>query len=352
MSLRWPWRRPASSDSLAIAIEGNTLVYAQAAIDGPEARPLLRRCGMLPFDVGRPQELAGRLRALGLPTRSVIALLQVPQCQLLQIDTPAVAPEELKAAARWRIKDLVDCHVDDLTIDVMHVGDGRAQGPKQVFVAATPNRVIQEVASLCESAGLQLATIDIRETAQRNLQCALARAGTQGDQARALLMRQGEHCVLTICAHGELFSTRRLAWEDTLASSLSGIASPVPQGPSQPMPLPDNGGMPDLVDYGAELAVEDDSADIPRIVIEVQRSLDLWERSWPGLPLHGVTVDAGDATAALAAVLARQLGHPVATLDTRPAFDGVMAACRGNLALTRAVLPLLGALLRGDPRTR
>lgn len=348
MPLRWPWTRPTSSDSLAISFDGSTLVYAQvAAVDGG-SRPLLRRCGTVPVDPARPQELAGRLRVLGLPTQSVIAVLQVPQCQLLQIDTPAVAPEELKAAARWRIKDLVDCHVDDLTVDVMHVGDGRTHGPKQAFVAATPNRVIQEVASLCEAAGLQLSIIDIRETAQRNLQCALAQAGAQGDRAGALLMRHGEHCVLTICAHGELFYTRRFAWEGALAATAPGAAAP--QSLSQPIPLLDAGEMPDIVDYGADLAIEDDNAETPRIVIEVQRSLDLWERSWPGLPLHGVTVDAADATAALAALLARQLGHPVATLDPRPAFDGVMAACRGDIALARSVLPLLGALLRGGHR--
>lgn len=348
MTLRWPWTRPIPSDSLAISLDGSTLVYAQVAAIAGGSRPLLRRCGTLPVDTARPQELAGRLRALGLPTQSVVALLQVPQCQLLQIDTPAVAPEELKAAARWRIKDLVDCHVDDLTIDVMHVGDGRAHGPKQAFVAATPNRVIQGVASLCEAAGLQLATIDIRETAQRNLQCALAQAGTQGDRAGALLMRHGEHCLLTICAQGELFYTRRFAWEGALDTT----APAVSQSLSQPIPLLEAGEMPDIVDYGVDLAVEDDSAETPRIVIEVQRSLDLWERSWPGLPLHGVTVDAGESTAALAAVLARQLGQPVATLDPRPAFDGVMAACRGDTTLARTVLPLLGALLRDGHRNR
>jgi MSHA biogenesis protein MshI len=351
MTLRWPWTRPTSPDSLAISFDGSTLVYAQvSAVDGSR-RPLLRRCGTVPVDIERPQELAGRLRALGLPTRSVIALLQVPQCQLLQIDTPAVAPEELKAAARWRIKDLVDCHVDDLTIDVMHVGDGRAHGPKQAFVAATPNRVIQDLASLCEAAGLQLATIDIRETAQRNLQCALARAGAQGDRAGALLMRHGEHCLLTICAHGELFYTRRFAWDGALAAFPSDDPT-MPQSLSQPMPLLDAGEMPDIVDYGAEVTIEEDHAEAPRIVIEVQRSLDLWERSWPGLPLNTITVDAGESSGALAAVLARQLGQPVATLDPRPVFDGVMAACRGDGALARTVLPLLGALLRDDPRTR
>jgi MSHA biogenesis protein MshI len=55
MTLRWPWTRPTSPDSLAISFDGSTLVYAQvSAVDGGR-RPLLRRCGTVPVDTARPQ---------------------------------------------------------------------------------------------------------------------------------------------------------------------------------------------------------------------------------------------------------------------------------------------------------
>ncbi|KQU74572.1 MULTISPECIES: hypothetical protein [unclassified Rhizobacter] len=347
----WTWRKPAPADSMALAFEGSQLVFAHAADGGTATSPRkVLRCGTLPFDAGRPQDLGRQLRALGLPMRSIVALLPLDQCPLLQIEAPAVPPEELKSAARWRIKDLVDCHVDDLTLDVMLVGDGRARAPKQAFVAATPTRVVERIAAACESAGLQLGAIDIRETAQRNLQHAIARAAGRTDRAQALLMKHGDQCLLTISAEGELFVARRFDWNGAMATALPGLVQPL----SQPIPLDGGPGggsdMPDFIDYGAESTFDAAAADTPRIVLDLQRSLDLWERSWPELPLAALSVDIGEHTTALVGLLAQQLSLPVAPFDPRPAFDGLQQACRGSAALARQCLPLLGALLRdGNP---
>jgi MSHA biogenesis protein MshI len=343
----WTWRKPAPTDSMALAFEGSQLVFAHAADGGNAASPRrVLHCGTLPFDADRPQDLGRQLRSLGLPMRSIVVLLQLDQCPLLQIEAPAVPPEELKSAARWRIKDLVDCHVDDLTLDVMLVGDGRPRAQKQAFVAAAPNRVIERIASVCESAGLQLGAIDIRETAQRNLQHAIARAAGRTDRAQALLMKHGDQCLLTICAEGELFVARRFDWNGAMATALPGSF----QRLSQPIPLDGgtggDGDLPDFIDYGAESTFGAAATDVPRIVLDLQRSLDLWERSWPDLPLAAITVDVGENTAALVALLARQLSLPVTPFDPRPAFEGLSQACRGNAALARHCLPLLGALLR------
>jgi MSHA biogenesis protein MshI len=347
----WTWRKPAPTESMALAFEGSQLVFAHVADGSNAAAPRqVLRCGTLPFDAERPQDLARQLRSLGLPTRSIVALLPLDQCPLLQIEAPAVPPEELKSAARWRIKDLVDCHVDDLTLDVMLVGDGRPRAQKQAFVAAAPTRVIERIAAVCESAGLQLGAIDIRETAQRNLQHAIARAAGRTDRAQALLMKHGDQCLLTICAEGELFVARRFDWNGAMATALPGAF----QRLSQPIPLDGGSGgdgdLPDFIDYGAESTFDAAAADVPRIVLDLQRSLDLWERSWPELPLAALSVDVGEHTTALVGLLARQPGLPVTPFDPRPAFDGLQQACRGNAALARHCLPLLGALLRdGTP---
>ena len=107
--------------------------------------------------------------------------------------------------------------------------------------------------------------------------------------------------------------------------------------------------MMDIVDYGAEPQDEGSAeADVARIVIDLQRSLDVWERSWPGLPLAGIVVHANGQSAALAALLERSLGLPVEALDPLaifPGLDGVAA----TPAVREAVLPLLGALLRDAP---
>jgi hypothetical protein len=53
-------------------------------------------------------------------------VLGLSDYQLLQIDAPAVPADEMKAAARWQIKDKVDIPVEELTLDVLAVGDQRA----------------------------------------------------------------------------------------------------------------------------------------------------------------------------------------------------------------------------------
>lgn len=347
----WPWRKPSPLDPLVICLDGPRLLYAHA--DGSTGLPRrLLRCGSIEADPARPADLARQLRALAPPARPVVGLLALADCPLLQIEAPAVPPEELKAAARWRIKDMVDGHIDDMTLDVLQVGDGRARGPKQAFVAVAPNRAIHAMAALCEAAGLQLQAIDIRETAQRNLQSALARAAGRRERASALLLRHGEQCLLTITANDELFYARRLDWHGALAPAAAANSGFAPADLTQPLGLLAGADMPDIVDYGSDAADSEPPAgdDAPRIVIELQRSLDLWDRCWPDLPLAAITLGTGEHGVALAAQLGRQLGQRVDVLDVAPAFREVRAACGNDPELQHRCLPLLGALLRNDTR--
>ena len=48
-------------------------------------------------------------------------LLHPAEYQLLMVDAPSVPREELKAAIRWRVKDLLDYHIDDATMDVLDI---------------------------------------------------------------------------------------------------------------------------------------------------------------------------------------------------------------------------------------
>jgi MSHA biogenesis protein MshI len=267
----------------------------------------------------------------------VAAVLGLPDAQLLQIDTPAVKPEEMKSAARWRIKDLVDARLDELTIDVMHVGDAQARSAnRQLFVVAARNALIQGLSRRLQSSGLTLSVIDVAETVQRNLLCAAADAAGLNGRATAALVRHGDQALLTICAQGELYYARRLDWDD------NGLR-PANPAPAELADAMDMAGL-DFVDYGAADAAIDDVG-APRLVVEVQRSFDLWERSWPDLPLAGVWVHAGDATDLLIAQLAPALVVPVQALAPEALFPGYAEATTSP-ALRHATLPLLGALRR------
>ena len=335
--MRWPWTRPPETARAAVATSPDHFAFAVADEHGGIAR-----CGLLQRESQSAEEFARRIRALGLPARGACAVLPLAAATLVQIDAPAVKPEELKAAARWRIKDQVEGRLDELTIDVMVVGDDKPRPNRQLFVAAAPNATVQATVARLRAAGMEPGAVDIAETAQRNLQSAVARAAGHGHRATAALVRHGDHALLTICAGGELYHARRLDWSDGLWRRTAPVAAPLPVLDS-----------PDFVDYGAEPdageGAFDASGEAPRLVIELQRSFDLWDRSWPALPIAALWVHADADAAEMAGVLTGALGQPVGVLAPAmglPGFDEATTAP----GVRAAVLPLVGALHRDETR--
>jgi MSHA biogenesis protein MshI len=339
--MKRPWRRKALDDRLVMSLANDALAY------GRSVNGRLVRCGVEARGADSAMAFARRVRLLGLRASHVTAVLPLHECQLLQIDAPAVPYDELKAAARWTIKDMVDTHLDDLTLDVMVVGDGGGQGQRQLFVAAAQTRAIREISDWSQAAGLQLSVIDIRETAQRNLQSALQQRLDRPDSASAALMLQGEQCLLTICARGELFYARRLGWDPAaLAGNRDNADSNSPDAAGD---RPPQWAMLESVDRGAGPGHGAPGEDAPRLVIELQSSLDLWERSWPDLPLERVLIQVGEHSQALAELLRALTGLPTEVLQPEQVFAG-LDKMASTPAARAAVIPLLGALLRTESR--
>ena len=336
--IRWPWARSQGTDRLVVTSSANRFAYALANHNGQ-----LRRCGLLQSNGEPAPEFARRIRGLGLPAHRVWAVLPLDEAQLYPVEAPAVRPEEMKAAARWRIKDLIDTRLDEQTIDVMFVGDEQPRPNRQVYVAAARTALIRELGERTRAAGLELSVIDMIELAQRNLQSALAQAEGLGARATAALVQYGNHCLLTICAGGELYYARRLDW--------AGL--PAAGAPAAPAQATANGAtleQHDFVDYGDESTASGGTAgEAPRLVVELQRSFDVWERSWPDLPLATLWVHAGESSTGLATLLQLALGQTVRVLDAERVFPGFSAAAQDR-QVNAAVLPLLGALLRTEVR--
>ncbi|MBA4175087.1 MAG: hypothetical protein C0505_00770 [Leptothrix sp. (in: Bacteria)] len=336
MKFQLPWRRGEGQGGLVLASHADALAWVRR--DGG------LRCGLELRGSDSAHDFERRLRDLGLPATKALAVLPLHDSQLVQVDAPAVQPEELKAAARWSVKELVEGRVDELTMDVMPVGDDRARPHRQIFVAAARNSAVREIAERTKAAGLELEVIDIAENAQRNLLSAVAESEGLLARATAALMLHGEQCLLTICAGGELYYARRLDWDGVA------LAPAAPAGAATPAIPVDLESM-DFIDYGAadDSTRTQDADDAPRLVIDLQRSLDVWERSWPELPLAGLWVQLGPESANLAGLLERALGLAVHVLDPERVFPGFEAAA-ASPAVRQAVLPLLGALLRTETR--
>lgn len=319
--MRWPWKRRKLSDSFVVSWSGQTLAYVRAR---------LREDGLyevLQFGVERQssdsvEEFAKRLQGLGLKGFDAHVMLRPEQYQMLQIEAPAVAPEEMRAAARWQIRDMVDMHMDDITLDVMRVGGGRVGAPGPLFVVVTGNAVLTEILRLGQLLQWEVPVVDVQETAQRNLQTLVARRDGRVERANAALMMLNEHqALLTVSANEELFYTRRI----DLA--------------------PDFMDKPWQQNAAGDYVVDDDITQ--RFLVEIQRSLDVWDRTWSDLPLDGLWVEAGGRTEEMASWLSKELGFAVKPMNLDAYFPGLEG---GSVQARSQCLPLLGVLLRIEDR--
>jgi Tfp pilus assembly PilM family ATPase len=149
--------------------------------------------------------LAARVKELGLAGTACTAVLAPELYSLRQVDPPAVEPHELREAARWSIKDLVDFSVEDAIVDAFPSPEARGR-PARLNVVAARRKPLQQLVETLEHSGLELQAIDIVELALRNAAALLPADG----RGVALLHAQPPLGVLTLSCSGWLWFSRQL----------------------------------------------------------------------------------------------------------------------------------------------
>ena len=145
--MKWPWQRDNGSGTLAFSSTDTGLGWTRVDRAGA---PL--QCGFVARGGDSPADFLRRVRDAVPTPREVTAVLPLPAAQWLRIDAPAVRSEELRAAARWHIKEYVEGPLDELTLDVMEVDTEPTRVTKQLFVVAATNRVIRDTTELARGA--------------------------------------------------------------------------------------------------------------------------------------------------------------------------------------------------------
>ena len=152
----------------------------------------------------------------GLAGARASALVAGENYQLLLVEAPDVPPEELRSAIRWRIKDLIQFHVDDATIDVFEIPDQKRQSGRLMYAVAAKTPRLKEITTGAEATGLKLEVIDLPELAIRNI-AALMDGDVRGMASLYLGVDRG---FIVISRQGTLFLARSLdVGEDRLAAA-------------------------------------------------------------------------------------------------------------------------------------
>ena len=168
-------------------------------------RPRLTQCAYHTFSEERDFVDVAR----GLPNRGwpVVSVLAPGAYNMLLVEAPDVAEDELRAAVKWRIKDLLDFHIDDAVIEVFQMPlPGRGGPTRMMYAVAAREQEVRQRVDDATAAGLNLETIDILELALRNIAVLL---DTEG-RGVALLYLHHDGGVLLLVRGGVLYLARHI----------------------------------------------------------------------------------------------------------------------------------------------
>jgi MSHA biogenesis protein MshI len=287
---------------------------AVAVVRRDRGAPVLERCELLPMPSGGGANAATTvIRAAGLPRAPVSTVLRADDYQLVLVEAPDVPPAELRAAMRWRLKETIDFRIEDAVIDVFDVPaqNRGSQGRMMYAVAAQRSAVERHAGALVEVPTFDV--IDVPELCLRNLATLLPAAASG-----VALLHLGEKMATVILVRGTTFYFAR------------------------------------QVDLQAVLPVAADNdpdarLDVGSIVLELQRSLDYYERHFDQPPITRIAVSpSGKRASLLAADLGGETGFEVETLD-------LASLLRCETSIGAAVHPgcllAVGAALREEHRS-
>jgi MSHA biogenesis protein MshI len=234
---------------------------------------------------------------------------------MLLVEAPSVPVDELKTAVRWRIKDMLNYHIDDATVDVLQIPPGKKSGaerPQSLYAIAAPSETIKKRIALFEKAKINLQVIDIPEMAQRNI----ATLFEEGERGLALLSFSDSGGLLTVTCGGELYLARHLD---------------ITEG--------------QLQDSNENLRQQY----LERVELELHRSLDYFGRQFSYIPVTRLLVSAPEQLG-LVQQFTSGLDLEVEQLDLAGVLDISAAPELADSGFAAHMLHALGAALRLERR--
>ena len=193
------------------------------------------------------------LKDLGVDKHTCSTLLNIGDYQLLVVDAPEVPPQELRAAIRWKIQDLIDFHIDDAVLDVFDAPPGGPAGTrKQMYVVVAHRESVKNRIDELEKNGVNLKIIDIPELAMRNIASRLPE-----DQVGVVtLYFNQQQCLITVTQDAILYLTRTVDFR----------YSDLHEKSRNPIEFSD------------------------RLALEIQRSLDYYEQHFHKAPIQTIAI--------------------------------------------------------------
>jgi MSHA biogenesis protein MshI len=286
--------------------EVNVPPVLERAMFQPSASPE-ERAEVLPRLI-ESQELD---RALG------VTALELGSYSLVLVEAPDVKPDELRAAIRWRIRDLIDFHIDDAVVDAFEIPQKNTAGRnRMMYAVVAKSGDVRALIDELTRAGLRLDVVDIPEMALRNIAALLPE-----DSAGMALLHLGEQRgLIVITRQQKLYMSRRIE---------TGLSA-----------------LPDTAIHAGDRDTIEDWLD--RIITEIQRSLDYYDSHFSEPPVSAVVVcPTGREIPGMTEYMTKQLGIAARILDVNAIIDSELPL---DGATQADCLLAIGAALRQESR--
>ena len=295
---------------LAVLPQGAWVTLAQV-VRQAGVRPEVQQLETFAVEQGTAQALQRLASTRQLKSYACTTLIDDASYNVSQLDAPNVPESERKEALRWALKDMVNYPLESACIDVLDVpNDGLPAGrAASVLVVSAAESSVRGCLAPFQEAGVDLQAIDIPELAQRNIAALLE----DENRGLAFLRIDERGMMLTLTFRGELIAVRR----------------------SEMTTLQLNDG-----DADQRARVRE------RLVLELQRSLDNFDRQYSHMPISKVVLACYPAVENLGAELAENVYVPVRDLDLAPVMNfPAVPELRSPLCQAKNLLAL-GAALR------
>jgi len=281
---------------------------------GHGSRPEIVFCESFRKDQSDVATLSRLRKDLKLQSYRCTTLLSTQHYGLYEVEAPSVPAAEIRSAVGWRIKDVIDYPVEAATVDVLEIRadpDGAERSPS-VYAVVARTQGIAECVNPFDEAGVALEVVDIPELAQRNVATLFESADGSGIAMLAFYANEG---LLTFTRAGELYASRR-------------IEIPIAR----------------LMDATYKQRAEH----LERIALEVQRSLDHFERQFHYVPLSKLLLGPLPRDIGLHEYLASSIDGVVETADLATVIDLPAIPDLTPAERQSQYLSLIGAALREE----
>ena len=237
-------------------------------------------------------------------------VLNVDQYNIVQIDKPNMPDSEVKPALRWKLKGLLDYSVEQAVVDGVDVPSDPSLSNRQPLMLAicAKKTVVSAVGNQLVDAGFNLKSVDVHALAQRNV----AHLLEHEDRALVMLSILPRGCLITFTAKGELYHARLIELDRDFLNDRDEIFR----------------------------------SNFDKLVLELQRSLDSFDRQFPFLSLNRMVVAPVPHRDYLVSGLSTSLYVPVNVFNLEDIVELPADQDFTSLEKQAMLLPALGAALR------